>query len=360
MLQFNEAIYGKPEIDAVQRVLKSRWLSGHKETALFEDELARWWGRKYCVSTNSGSSANFIATQALQLPEGSEVITAAGGAFPTTINPMIYLHLKPVFVDIDEKTFNINPDLIEAAITPKTKAILPVHLFGFPAEMGKIIEIATKYNLKIIEDACQAHGAEISGKKVGSFATSCFSFYPTKNMTTGEGGMITTNDAKVAEKSRKLISHGSSKKYYHDFLGYNYRLTDLAAAIGLAQLKKLPEFNEKRKKNAQFLYNSLKNIPGIVLPQILSGHVFHQFTIRITPELKKSREEVISHLIKKGVGNSVFYPLPIHKQKAYKKYNSQNFAVAEKMAEEVLSLPIHPGLREEDLSQIIKAFEELL
>ena len=359
MIPVAKPLLGEEEKRAVLEVLDSGMLAQGKKVEELEQEFAKFIGVKYAIAISNGTTALHTALLAEGIGKNDEVITTPF-TFVATSNAIRMVGAKPVFVDIDEKTFNLDTKLIESAITPKTKAILPVHLFGLPAEMEQIIEIATKYNLKIIEDACQAHGAEISGKKVGSFATSCFSFYPTKNMTTGEGGMITTNDAKVAEKARKLISHGSSKRYYHDFVGYNYRLTDLAAAIGLAQLKKLPEFNEKRRKNAHFLSNGLKNIPGIVLPQILSGHVFHQFTIRITPELKKSREEVISHLIKKGVGNSVFYPLPIHKQKAYKKYNSQNFAVAEKMAEEVLSLPIHPGLREEDLSQIIKAFEELL
>ncbi|MEW5896130.1 MAG: DegT/DnrJ/EryC1/StrS family aminotransferase [Nanoarchaeota archaeon] len=224
------------------------------------------------------------------------------------------------------------------------------------------------YNLEVEEDNsysvlnatlhnCQAHGAEFQGKKVGSFGTGCFSFYPTKNMTTGEGGMITTNDDKVAAKIRKIINHGSEKKYFHDFLGYNYRMTDIAAAIGLEQLKKLNSFNEERKRNARFLNEKLGLIKGLILPEISGGNVFHQYTVRITPEFRKTREELINFLSEKGVNNSVFYPLPVHKQRAYKRYNKHGFPVAEKLAKEVLSLPVHPSLTEEDLNLIVKAFE---
>ena len=358
MIPIAKPLLGEEEKRAVLEVLESGMLAQGKKVEELEQEFAKFIGTKYAIATSNGTTALHTALLAEGIGKNDEVITTPF-TFVATANAIMMVGAKPVFVDIDEKTFNLDPKLIESAITLQTKAILPVHLFGLPTEMGKIMEIAKKHNLKIIEDACQAHGAEISGKKVGSFATGCFSFYPTKNMTTGEGGMITTNDDAIAEKARKLISHGSAKRYYHDFLGYNYRLTDLSAAIGVVQLKKLPGFNEKRIKNAQFLFDGLKNIQGIVLPQILPGHVFHQFTIRITPELKKSREEIISYLTQKGIGSSVFYPLPIHKQKSYEKYNSQNFPISEKLAEEVLSLPIHPSLAEEDLLRIVKVFEEL-
>ena len=218
--------------------------------------------------------------------------------------------------------------------------------------MDTIQALAQKYNLAIIEDACQAHGAEFQGKKVGSFGTGCFSFYPTKNMTTGEGGMITTNDDTIAERIRKLINHGSEKRYYHDTLGFNYRMTDIAAAIGLEQLKKLPSFNQRRKENAAYFHTNLKNISGIALP-LEKNNVFHQYTIRIN-----GRDAAKKFLEQKDIATAIFYPAPIHQQKAYPEYNHLRFPVAEKISREVLSLPVHPLLSREELEFICQTLQE--
>ena len=346
---------GEEEKKAVLEVLDSGLLAQGKKVAEFEQEFARYVGVKHAIATANGTAALHAALLAQSITVGDEVITTPF-SFIATANAIRMAGATPVFVDIDEKTFNLDPDLIEKAITPKTKAILPVHLFGLPAEMNKMIAIAEKYHLAIIEDACQAHGAEFQGKKVGSFGTGCFSFYPTKNMTTGEGGMITTNDDSIAHRARMIINHGSEKKYYHDTVGYNYRMTDIAAAIGIVQLQKLTACNQQRRRNAQYLQEKLSVIKGLILPAEHPGQVYHQFTIRITPEFTKTRAEVVSMLTKQGIGSAIFYPVPIHQQKAYSEYHQHQFPVAEYIAPEVLSLPIHPAVTEADLDKIYKLF----
>ena len=299
---------------------------------------------------------------ALGIGKGDEVITTPF-SFIATANAILQTGARPVFVDIDKKTFNINPNLIEAKITKRTKAILPVHLYGLPANMEQIMEIARKHNLFVLEDACQSHGAEIGSKKAGSFGSAgCFSFYPTKNMTTGEGGMITTNSKEIVEKCSLLKNHGSKIKYYHNILGYNYRMTDLEAAIGIEQLKKLNKYNAARLKNARYLNKCFSQIEGIIAPEADKNfkHVYHQYTIRVTKSFSQSRGEVLNKLNSAGIGAAIFYPLPINQQKVYKELGYKaNTPVAEKATEEVLSLPIHPGLKLSDLDYIFKTFKQI-
>lgn len=351
-------LLGEEEKRAVLSVLESGMLAQGERVAQFERAFAKFIGVKHAIATSNGTTALHAALLAHGIGKGDEVITTPF-TFIATANAITMCGAIPVFVDIDERTFNIDPEKIEAVITGNTKAILPVHLFGQPAQMDKLLNIARKHNLEIIEDACQAHGASWNGKKVGSLGTGCFSFYPTKNMTTGEGGMITTNDDTIAGRLQKIISHGSEKRYYHDVLGYNYRMTDIAAAIGTEQLKKIHLFNEQRRKNALFLSQRLNSILGITLPEIHEGHVFHQYTVRINSK-KRTRDEVIQLLKEKGIDSSVFYPLPIHQQKAYAHHNKSSFPIAEKAAQEVLSLPIHPSLSEKELEIIFRALEEML
>lgn len=359
MIPIAKPLLGPEETAAVIAVLNSGMLAQGEKVAKFEQAFANYVGTKYAIATSNGTTALHTALVAHNVGPGDEVITTPF-TFIATVNAIRMAGATPVFVDIEEDSFNLNPELIEAAITPRTKAILPVHLYGQPANMVRIKEIAQKHNLTIIEDSCQAHGAEFAGKKVGSFGTGCFSFYPTKNMTTGEGGMITTNDESLARTMRMLISHGSEKKYYHDFLGYNYRLTNLAAAIGMEQLRKLDSFNKKRQENAFYLSSRLSHLNGLVLPAISKEHAVHQFTIRVTPQFKKSRDEVAQFLLQQGIQTSVFYPLPIHKQKAYPDYQHLSFPIAEQVSSEVLSLPIHPSLEKKDIDFIANAFEELV
>jgi perosamine synthetase len=239
---------------------------------------------------------------------------------------------------------------------------MPVHLYGQPCDMTRIMEIAQKHRLAVIEDACQAHGAEYRGKKAGSFGTGCFSFYPTKNMITGEGGMITTDDEDIARKARMIRNHGQLERYLHTMLGYNYRLTDIAAAIGLCQLARLPGFTDKRIANAAFLSSSLRGVKGLVTPQVSPGvkHVFHQYTVRITPEFPVSRDELRKRLLDEGVGTEVYYPRPVHQQPFYRQLGYEDrLPVSEQAAGEVLSLPVHPSLTEEDLAHIVRAIRSV-
>jgi dTDP-4-amino-4,6-dideoxygalactose transaminase len=263
-----------------------------------------------------------------------------------------------VFVDIDPATFNLNPALIEAAITPHTKAILPVHLYGLSCDMDAIQAIAQKHHLVVVEDACQSHGSEYKGHKAGSFGTGTFSLYPTKNMTSGEGGMITTNDPVIDEKCRVIRQHGMRKRYYHDELGFNFRMTDIAAAIGLEQLKKLGRFNEKRQANAKFLSTHLK---GVTIPFVPEGskHVYHQYTIRV-PDGK--RDALRTYLQEHGVGSEVYYPVPIHQQTYYVQDLGFNMSLpeTERAAKEVLSLPVHPALSAADLETIVAGVNDFM
>lgn len=361
MIPIAKPIIGEEEKRAVLQVLESGMLARGSKVEEFEKSFAELVGVKHAIATSNGTTALHAVLLAHGIKEGDEVITPSF-SFIATANSIRMTGATPVFVDIDEKTFNINLDLIEEAITDKTKAIMVVHLYGQSCQMEKVMQIAEKHNLAVIEDACQAHGAEFQGRKVGSFGTGCFSFYATKNITTGEGGMITTNNDIIAEKIRKIIHHGSFKKYHHDSVGYNYRMTDVAAAIGVEQLKKLGLFNEKRKENAQFLSENLRDVEGIIVPEakgLSKEHVFHQFTIRITESFPKNRDQLSEFLTESGVDNSVFYPVPIHKQKAYSEYNNLSLPVTEQIVQEVISLPVHPSLTEEDLRNIVKAISNL-
>ena len=359
MIPISKPFLGKEEKRAVLKVLDSGFLAQGPKVEEFEKRFAKYIGAKYAIATSSGTTALHIALLAHGIKKGDEVITSPF-TFIASVNAILYCGAKPVFVDIGED-FNINPDLIKQKITRKTKVILVVHLYGYPAQMDKIMKIAKKYNLAVIEDACQAHGASIRGKKVGSFGIGCFSFYPTKNMTTGEGGMITTNDKKIAETARLLRNHGMKIRYYHDILGFNFRMTDIAAAIGLEQLKKLEKFNKKRISNANYFNNNIKT-KGIILPSVAKSyyHVFHQYTIRISNESSKSREEIIKILSNNGIGSAIYYPLPVYGQKPYIKLGYKNrFSVTEKYTKEVLSIPVHPSLTQRDLKKIVSVLNNL-
>jgi dTDP-4-amino-4,6-dideoxygalactose transaminase len=353
MIPISKPIFDKKEERAVIKVLRSGILTQGKLVEIFEKKFAEYIGTKYAIATSSGTTALHIALLAHGIVEGDEVITTPF-SFIASSNAILYCGAKPVFVDISEEDFNINPDLIEEKITKKTKAILVVHLYGNPARMDKIMKIAKKHNLVVIEDACQAHGASIKNKKVGSFGTGCFSFYPTKNMTTGEGGMITTNSKEIYEKAKLLRNHGMKVRYYHEILGFNFRMTEIAAAIGIEQLKKLDFFNEKRIKNAEFYNKNIKK-EGIILPKVRKNykHVFHQYTLRVTEKCPKTREEIIEILKNEGIQTSIYYHLPIYKQKPYLDLGfNEELPVTERLCEEVLSIPVYATLTQKDLRKI--------
>lgn len=351
-------IIGEEEIENVVEVLKSGMIAQGPKVMEFEEKFANWIGAKYGIATNSGTSALHVALLACGIGEGDEVITTPF-TFIASGNAIVYTGATPVFADIDLDTYTIDPDSIEDLITDKTKAILPVQLYGQAADMDKIREIAEKHDLKIIEDAAQAHGAEYNGEKVGTLGDmACFSFYPTKNMTTSEGGMITTNDEELAKKAQMFRAHGASERYHHDEIGYNFRMTDIAAAIGLAQLNVIDEFNNKRISNANYLNEQLKDVEGIVTPKSPDNykHVYHQYTILVE---KGNRDNWVEFLTNKGIGTGIHYPIPLYNQPIYKKLGIEgDCPLAEKAADNVISLPVHPSLTKEDLDLVVDAVKE--
>ncbi len=347
-------LIGDEEKRAVLEVMDSGQLAQGPRTEAFEEQFAAYIGTKHAIAVNSGTAALIVALQGHGIGPGDEVITTAF-SFIATATSILAVGATPVFVDVDPFDLNIDPNAIEDAITDETRAIMPVHLYGGPADMAAIGEIAEDNDLIIVEDAAQAHGAEFHGTRVGSFGTGCFSFYPTKNMTTGEGGIITTDDDDVATRCRQVRHHGQSRRYYHDVFGLNYRLTDIAAAIGIEQLKKLEGWNERRIANARALSGWLKHCE---LPRVREGdrHVFHQFTVRVTGD----RDVLQKRLQDAGVGSAVHYPIPIHQQPAIAELGLGEFhlPVAEAAASSVLSLPVHPSLSEDDLIRVAEAFNE--
>jgi len=342
-------VLGVEEREAVARVLEKGHLAQGEEVKRFEQEWSDYIVTKFAIATNSGTSALHIALICLGIEKGVKVITTTF-SFIATASSILMQRATPVFCDIDPTTYNLDPRQIEDKIDGNTKAIIVVHLYGQPCEMDSISEIAQEHNLYVIEDACQAHGAEYRGEKAGSMGDiGIFSFYPTKNITTGEGGMLTTNDTKIAKKARMLRNHGQAQRYRHEMLGYNYRMTDIAAAIGSVQLTKLEELNEKRINNASY-YNQNLSIE-IQRPGVIDGvkHVFHQYTIRV-----KDRKPFINYLEENSVGYGIYYPIPIHKQPLFREHNGLNFPIAQEASEQVVSLPVHPSLSREELEYIVE------
>jgi perosamine synthetase len=360
MIPIARPIIGEDEINAVIEVLRSGNIAEGQKVKDFEEAFAKYAGTSFAVAVNSGTAALHVALLAHGIGPGDEVITTPF-SFVATANSVLFTGAKPVFADIREDTFNIDPNSIIEKITPRTKAIIPVHLYGQAADMKAIMEIAEDKDLIVIEDACQAHGATFEGKSVGSFNDGTFSFYPTKNMTTGEGGIITTNDKGIAEKARMIRSHGSKQRYFHEMLGFNLRMTDIAASIGIAQLGKIVDFNRSRIKNAQYLTKSLGNIKGLTLPHVdkRCRHVFHQYTVRIRGDI--SRDDVVLSLNKMHIGTGIYYPLPIHKQPYYEElgYND-SLPVSESASKEVISLPVHPSVNISDLDTISASLREIM
>ena len=355
MIPIAKPLIGEEEKQAVLEVLDSGMLAQGQKVKAFEEAFADMCDVQYAIATSSGTTALHVAMLARGIGPGDEVITTPF-TFIASANSILYVGARPVFVDINPATFNIDPAQIEAAITPRTKAIMPVHLFGLPADMDRIIEIAERHGLVVIEDACQSHGAEYHGKRAGSFGTGCFSLYPTKNITSAEGGMATTDDEEIAEQCRVIRQHGMRRRYYHDELGFNFRMTDVHAAIGLAQLRKLEQFNEARIANALFFS---EHLTGGTTPIVPEGyrHVFHQYTIRVTDG---RRDAVLEGLREKEIGTGVYYPLPVHKQRVYvERGYEETLPEAEGAAAEVLSLPVHPALSRTDLEAIVAAVNEL-
>ncbi len=356
MIPIAKPILGKDEEKAILDVIASGQLVQGPKVHEFEARFAELCGVEHAVATSSGTTALHIAMLAHQIGPSDEVITSPF-SFIASANCVLYVGARPVFIDIEPDYYTIDPTKIEAKITPRTRAIIPVHLYGQACDMDPIVEIANKHHLAIIEDACQAHGATYKGRPIGSFGTACYSLYATKNITTIEGGMLVTNDLQIAERARLIRNHGSPKSYQHVMLGYNMRMTDLAAAVGLVQLTKLKEWNLTRRANAAYLSKYLSNIKGVVPPKIRTDaeHVFHQYTVRIP-----DRDNSAQKLREKGIGVGIHYPTPIHKQPLYQDLGYRDLlSVAEAASREVLSLPVHPSLTRDDLDIIIQAVASL-
>lgn len=357
MINIAKPCIGNEEKDAVINVMNTGMLACGEITTQFEENFSGYIGTKYGIATTSGTTALEVALRSLRLNEGDKVLTTCF-SFIASTNAIIYAGLKPVFLDINEESYNIDEMLLEEAYKkePDIKALLVVHLFGRPCNMNKICDFVHKHGLMLIEDCAQAHGAQINGRKVGTFGdVAAFSFYPTKNMTTGEGGMVVTDNPTIASLSRLLINHGMEKRYHHDIIGYNYRMTNIAAAIGICQLDKLELFNSKRCNNAKKYYREIKN-ELIVLPQTCDGHVFHQFTVKVNEE---DRNRFVNYLKNKGIGYGIFYPLTIPEQKCYQEKGfDTEYKVANQIKKQVVSLPIHPCLSEEELEYVIRAVNE--
>lgn len=352
---------GVEEVDAVSKVLQSGMLAQGPQVAKFEQDFARYCNTAHGVAMNSGTAALHATLVALGIGPGDEVIVPSFTFFATA-SSVCMCGATPVFADVKEETFNISVGSVNDLLTKKTKAVTGVHLFGQPFAVRPIAKVCEDWGIPLIEDAAQAHGAMYHGKKVGSFgAAGCFSFYPTKNMTTGEGGMITTNDKTLSEKLRRVINHGQEEKYLHTCIGYNYRMTDLAAAIGLTQLNKLDAFNAKRRETAAF-YNDHINRLGIILPKVSQGveHVYHQYVIRVTDECRLTRDQLAIILREKGIGTAVHYPVPLHRQPAFGEWTKNSSCpVADTLAREVLSLPVNPLVTSEERTYITECVNEV-
>lgn len=357
------------EVDlAVLDVVRSGRYIGGDAVSGFERQFSKYVGTSHCVSCNSGSDALYLALRALNIGLGDEVVTSPF-TFIATAETISMTGATPVFVDIDRTTFNLNIDLLEKAITPKTKAIIPVHLFGQPVGMTQLMDIAQRHNLYVIEDCAQATGARWKEKRVGNIGhIGCFSFFPTKNLgTCGDGGAITTNDHAIADTIRTIKEHGSRQRYNHDLIGINSRLDTIQAAILQVKLRYLDRWNQQRRAVAQRYHELLKFILGIQLPQELFGgyHVWNQYTILV--ENKRGKTEVFrdylqKKLQKKGIISMIYYPIPLHLQKVYQElgYEVGAFPVTEKTVREVLSLPMFPEISFKEQQQVAYAIKDCL
>lgn len=360
MIPIAKPSVGDEEANAAAAVIKSGMLASGDEVLKFETEFAEYINVPYAIATTNGTTALHLALLAVGIGPGDEVIVPSF-TFIATASSVSMCGAKPVLADIEKDTYTINPDSINEAISEKTKAIIGVHLFGQSCDIKSIAEICEDKNLFFIEDCAQAHGTEYNGKKVGSFGDAgCFSFYPTKNMTCGEGGMITCKESNVSEKIRRLLNHGQKEKYLHTEIGYNYRLTNISAAIGRVQLRKLPDMNQKRINNGHY-YNGHIYRSDVITPitRVESNHVYHQYAIRIQKTKEMDREKMIEYLSENGIGTAIHYPIPIHEQPVFKNnIKGSKCPVSALIAQEIMSIPVYPDLSIEDRQKIAQTINE--
>ena len=344
---------GKEISQAIEDVQKKGLFVLGEKVQEFEEEFSKYIGAKFGIGVNSGSDALYLAVRALGISAGDEVITVSHTFLPT-VDAISRNGAKPVFVDVDPQTYLMDPSKIESHLSKKTRAIIPVHLYGHPVDMAPVLKIARENHLYVIEDAAQAHGTEYMNKKVGSLGDiGCFSFYPSKNLGAyGDGGMMTTNNEALADKLRKMRCYGQSSKYYHDFVGVNSRLDEIQAAVLLIKLQYLDEWNEKRREIA-WLYNEFLDHGNVITPveRAYARHVFHLFVI-----MHNQRDKLQQYLTKKGIQTLIHYPIPVHMQKAYSV--SAKVPITEEICSKILSLPIYPWLYEDEVKEISKHINE--
>ncbi|UCE13286.1 MAG: DegT/DnrJ/EryC1/StrS family aminotransferase [Candidatus Heimdallarchaeota archaeon] len=365
------------EISLVAQTIRSGSFVEGENARTLEKEFAKFVGAKHAICAVNGTAALHLAIEGLNIPPGVEMITSAF-TFIASANVITFGGGIPIFADIDPNTFNIDPEKIKKAITPKTRCILPIHIFGLPADMKAISEIATEHDLMIIEDACQAHGGYVDKKHVGTFGdVGCFSFYATKNMITGEGGMVVTNDDELAERIRSLKNHGRGAKggYHHHLIAYNYRLPDPLAAIGLIQLRKLPRMLEQRRKNAELIRETIAELEPLKAQTIPRGFTHaHYVCAPIIENPGISVNKVISDLRNRGIGSRQIYSIPCHQQPTYLEgirnwrwnkfvdypdYSLVRLPVSEKVASSHFEIPIHPGITNDEVMTIQKTLIEI-
>ncbi len=376
MIPIARPVLGEDEINAVKEVLERGQLAQGPKVKEFEGRFAEYIGTKYAIAVSNGTAALQLALIALGVRPGDEVITSPLSFFASA-SSILLIGARPVFVDVEERTYNMDPMKIRQAITPKTKAIMVVHLHGHPANMDPILEIAQEENIPVLEDAAQAHGAEYRGKMAGSLGDAAtFSFYATKNMTTGEGGMVTTNSEKIAEIVSLLRHHGQTSKYVHEYLGYNMRMTEFQAAIGLIQLKKLKANNERRREIAKRYSEELSDLDELILPveEPWAKHSWHLYAIRTE---KGRRDRLLRRLRELGVDARPTYPIPLHRQPLMERledgernflakmfqdisYAGISMPIAERLTNELFYIPIHHNLSDEEVSMVIESVRKAI
>ena len=347
----------------VVEVLRSGSIAQGPMVKRFEDAFAEVAGTKHAIAVNSGTTALVASIQVLDLQPGDEVVTSPF-TFVASLNAILEAGATARFADIDDTDFCVDPDAMAAAIGPRTKALMPVHLYGQMADMDRIAPLAGQHGLGIVEDAAQAVGARLAGRPAGSYGLGCFSLYATKNVTTAEGGVITTDDDALADRLRVLRNQGMRARYQYEMAGHNYRMTDLHAAVGIPQLARVAEVSAARQRNAEFLTKNLSDVPGLRLPAVQPGrtHVWHQYTVLVTEDAAVNRDDAAKRLTELGVGNGIYYPKVAFDYDCYREHPgvvAAEVPVARRGATEALSLPVHPKLTDDDLDTIVGRVREV-
>ena len=366
MIPINLPQIGEEEIQAVIKVMRSGYLTSGlgagPMVTQFENAFAKFAGANHAIAVNTGTAALHAAIAAVSVKPGDEVILPSF-TFVATAEAVVLAGGRPIFADIDAETYNLSPDEVAKLITKKTKAIVPVDLYGLSADIQPIREIADKHGLAVVEDAAQAHGLSYKGKNPGAFANAaCWSLYASKNMTTGEGGVVTTNDDKVAEVTKMVRTHGEKIKYASEMLGCNYRMSEIQAAMGVAQLEKLPGFVAKRTENAKHLTEILSKSQRLCLPSEPKTykHSWYLYTVRLYKSETNQRDGIIDELHKKGIGAEAYYLNPVHQMPYYRSFGAYHLPETEKAAKQVISLPVHPGVTPEQADFIGKTVLQLI